>query len=469
MPSVPALILGYKDELNDEIKLAYTNTGAMHVLAVSGLHVGMIWGFVALVLSWVPIRKPFWKWTKLVITIASLWLFALITGASPSVLRAATMFSFVIVGNSIGRSGSIYNTLAASAFLLLLINPFLIKEVGFQLSYLAVIGIVYFQPKIYRLWYIKNKAGDFLWKLSSVAIAAQITTFPLSLYYFHQLPLYFWLSGLVVVPFAFWILGSGVLLMISSALLPFLAKFIGLILNGIIWLMNALIFLIEQIPFGLLSGIWIGSLTLIFLYFLLFFISISINTKKISWLLRAMVFGILISGIFAFRGVKILENKEMVFYHIPKKTYVEFFDSDDVISFGDVSIDPKKLSFATKEYHFFKGVKSKTGFHFGFENKELKNWMLLNGFVQFYDKKIAFLRELPSLNPTQKIEVDYILIRKNAKFDLGTLVQNVDFQMIVLDGGMKRQSRLDWIRSCRENEIPFHDTYTKGALIIPIN
>src|SRR5690606_27334694 len=97
------------------------------------------------------------------------------------------------------------------AFCLLLFNPFLVYEVGFQLSYFAVMGIVYFQPKIYRLWYIENRVGNFFWELTAVAIAAQITTFPLSLYYFHQFPLYFWLSGFVVIPFAFLILGGGVM------------------------------------------------------------------------------------------------------------------------------------------------------------------------------------------------------------------------------------------------------------------
>ncbi len=463
-----ALILGDKEELNEELKSAYANTGAMHVLAVSGLHVGMIWGIVAMLLSWIRWRHPAWKWLKTFIIILCLWLFALITGASPSVLRAATMFSFVLFGISFGRSVNIYNTLAASAFCLLLFNPFLIMEVGFQLSYLAVIGIVYFQPKVYRLWYIENKIGNFFWKLTAVAIAAQITTFPLSLYYFHQFPLYFWLSGMIVVPFAFLILGGGVLLLCINSLVPFLGKMVGMLLHGIIWLMNALIFMIEQIPSGLLSGIWV-SLSIVFLiYGFLLFLSFSISTKKAAWLVRSMVFAVLVCGLFAFKRIGNQFQKEIVFYHVPNKTHVDFIDGEHVVSFGDLNIDTKTLAFATDEYQLTKGIKSSAEFHFGYEILTFENWMHSNGFIQFYDKKVAFLKTLPFGKVNPKIALDYILVRKNAKFDLNDLLERFDFKMVILDGAIEKTKRMEWNRVCKDANIPIHDINSKEALIINI-
>ena len=461
-----ALILGYKEGLNEELKTAYANTGAMHVLAVSGLHVGMVWGFISLLLGWIKWRHPMWDWLKTVITLICLWLFALITGASPSVLRAATMFSFVIVGTSLGRTVSIYNTLAASAFCLLIYDPFLVKDVGFQLSYFAVIGIVYFQPKVYRLWYIKNKAGDFLWKLSAVAIAAQITTFPLSLYYFHQFPLYFWLSGLIVVPFAFLILGGGIFLFIIHFVLPIATSFIGQILNGIIWLMNALIFLIEQIPAGLLSGIWIGFSTLVLLYFFLLLISFSINSKRFYWMLRAMAFLVFIFGIYAFRGIDNHQNKEIVFYHISKKSYIEFIEGEQVMSFGDLNIENKKIAFATNEFHLFREVKIIKKYHFGFENVRLENWMQSNGIVQFFDTKIAFLKHLPKIESSQKLAVDYVLIRRGADFNLLQLEAHFIFKKIILDGALEKFKRKQWMNECVQKNIHFYDINGQGALII---
>ena len=461
-----ALILGFKEGLNEELKTAYANTGAMHVLAVSGLHVGLIWGFVVMLIGWIRWRNPVWKWIKVLFTLMCLWIFALITGASPSVLRAATMFSFVIVGTGIGRSVSIYNTLAASAFCLLLYNPFLIKEVGFQLSYLAVIGIVYFQPKVYRLWFIKNKAGNFFWKLTAVAIAAQLTTFPLSLYYFHQFPLYFWLSGIIVVPFAFLILGGGILLFITYTISPFLGELVGTLLNGVIWLMNALIFLVEQIPSGLLSGIWIGVLTLTLLYLFILFISFSINSKRFSWVLRAMVFAVLIFGIYAFRSVENQIHKAIVFYHIPGKSYAEFIDGEQVISFGDLKVDSKKLGFATSEFHLANGVKTKEKYHFGYEKVQLDNWMQAHGIVQFYDRKIAFLKHLPSVENDKKLSVEFVLIRRGATFDLKNLEEQFSFKKIIVDGGLEFQKRQKWQLACAAENIPFHDINSKGALIL---
>ncbi len=458
-----ALILGFKDELNEDLKTAYANTGAMHVLAVSGLHVGMVWGILAFLLGWIRWRHPAWKWIKTFIILVSLWLFALITGASPSVLRAAAMFSFLIVGTSLGRTVNTYNTLAASAFCLLLYDPFLIKTIGFQLSYLAVIGIVYFQPKVYRLWYIKSKLGNSIWKLTAVAIAAQLTTFPLSLYYFHQFPLYFWLSGLVVVPFAFLILGGGVFLLSVDSIFPIFGKFIGMILNGIIWVMNSLIFLIEQIPSSLLSGIWIGLSTLVLLYIFLFFVSISINTKRMSWLVRAMVFAVLICGIYAFRGMENQVQKEIIFYHMPNKTYAEFIDGEQVVSFGDLDVDAKTLLFATSEYHLSKGIKSTEKYHFGYEDLQQGNWYHSKGFVQFFDKKIAFLKELAPHTENQKLDVDYILIRQNANFELEDLVQRFDFKLIIIDGAMEKFKRFKWKQDCSAQNIPYHDINTMGA------
>lgn len=463
-----ALILGATDDLNEEIKTAYINTGAMHVLSVSGLHVGMIWGIVAMLLGWISWRHPAWKWIKTLIILFCLWLFALVTGASASVLRAATMLSFVIVGTSLGRSVNIYNTLAASAFGLLLMNPFLIKDVGFQLSYFAVIGIVYFQPKVYRLWYIENKIGNYFWQLTAVGIAAQITTFPLSLYYFHQFPLYFWLSGFVVVPFAFLVLGGGVFLLLIQSLVPLLAKFVGILLNGIIWLMNSLIFLIEQIPAGLLTNLWISAGMMILVYVFILFISFGINTKKAAWLIRAMGFAGLICGIYAFKGIENQTQQTIVFYHIPGKTLVEFLDGAHALRFGDLDIETKTLAFATKEYHLSKGIKSIEKYHYGYEDLQLDNWMQSNGFVQFYDKKIAFLKNLPPGEIQPKIDLDYILVRKNADFDLEELTERFDFKLIIFDGAMENKKRLKWKEACADEKIACYDINTHGALIIDI-
>lgn len=198
---VSALVLGKRELVDPDTRSAYADAGTVHILAVSGLHVGIIYLLITFVLGKVLKNKKF-KFIILLITLLLLWIYAGITGFSPSVLRAATMFSFIAIGRHSGQFGSIYNMLGVSAFVLLLINPFLIKEVGFQLSYLAVIGIVYLHPKIFPLLANGNLLWDKVWALAVVSFSAQLATFPLSIYYFNQFPNYFLITNLMVIPLA---------------------------------------------------------------------------------------------------------------------------------------------------------------------------------------------------------------------------------------------------------------------------
>ncbi|CAM3422344.1 ComEC/Rec2 family competence protein [Pontibacter korlensis] len=203
-----ALMLGVKDELDNSIRQAYADTGTIHVLAVSGLHVGLIYSVLMFVLARFSTTAR-QRWIGAMLVLAVLWLYAFITGLSPSVLRAVVMFSLVTFGVALQRRTSIYNTVAFAALALLFFNPYNLLEVGFQLSFLAVLGIVYLQPKFYNLLEYRHRALDFVWALFTVSLAAQLVTFPLGLYYFHQFPVYFWLANIFVVVAATFVLYSG--------------------------------------------------------------------------------------------------------------------------------------------------------------------------------------------------------------------------------------------------------------------
>ena len=190
-----ALLVGYKDDLDKSLVQSYSNTGVVHIIAISGMHLALIYWLVNLLLRPVGKSKR-WRWVKPIIAILVLWSFSLLTGASASVLRAAVMFTFIVCAESFSRKTNIYNTLAASAFFLLCINPYWLWDVGFQLSYAAVLSIVIFQRPIYNIFYCKNKLLDHVWKLNAVTLAAQLLTTPLSIYHFHQFPCYFFLTNL---------------------------------------------------------------------------------------------------------------------------------------------------------------------------------------------------------------------------------------------------------------------------------
>ena len=264
---VSALTLGYRNELTQETRSYFTSTGAMHVLAVSGLHVGVIFMCINWMFSFLK-RSKVGRVINFFAILTALWCYAMITGFSPSVQRATVMFTFVLVGNSLNRLTSIYNSITASAFFLLLLNPNLIFDVGFQLSYMAVVSIVFFYPRLEKLMSVKNFLLKNIWQLFCVSFAAQIGTFALSVYYFNQFPLYFWLSNFVVIPSVFIILGLTLLFFILSPILA-VKQGIAWILSGFTDIELLILKQIGQLPFALIEGLSISTTQLFCLVFML--------------------------------------------------------------------------------------------------------------------------------------------------------------------------------------------------------
>ncbi|MEQ9402971.1 MAG: ComEC/Rec2 family competence protein [Cyclobacteriaceae bacterium] len=260
-----ALFLGIKDHLDNEVKKSYSAAGAMHVLAVSGLHVGIVYLFIKFLLGGL---KKNAKGRKLfgLIAIFTIWLFALITGLSPSVLRAATMFSIMAISEIRSKKGNIYNTLGVAAFVLLLFDPYLIYSVGFQLSFAAVFGIVYLQPKIYRLINFDSWLPDKAWAITCVSIAAQVSTFPLTAFYFHQFPTYFLISNLVVIPAATIMLVGGIIMMLIDPFSNIIGEFLGIILSKFIWTVNESVSFVESLPMSLIEWIYLDQIGVVLTY-----------------------------------------------------------------------------------------------------------------------------------------------------------------------------------------------------------
>ncbi|MCF8358180.1 MAG: ComEC/Rec2 family competence protein [Prolixibacteraceae bacterium] len=284
-----ALTLGDKHYLDNEIKDSFAASGAMHVLAVSGLHVGII--YLIIVFLFRPLKRiKQIRLIKILIIIGLLWGYAFITGLSPSVLRSCTMFSFIVIGENLKRRSNIYNTLAVSAFVIMLINPNIVFEVGFQLSYMAVFSIVFFQPRLANLLRPKNRLLKYLWELFTVSVAAQLGTSLISIYYFHQFPTYFWLSNFIVIPAAGILLYLAVSFFIFS-FLPLIPALIAMVLQFVTGILNGAVGFIESLPASTISGLWISPTTIIICYLILFFFTdflITHNFRNIIWLLGCM-------------------------------------------------------------------------------------------------------------------------------------------------------------------------------------
>ena len=319
-----ALTLGNKNYLSNDLKSSFSASGAMHVLAVSGLHVGIIYLIFKLLL------RPLTKFQKLVVVkvlliLLFLWTYAFITGLSPSVLRSCTMFSFITIGENLHRKTNIYSMLATSAFFLMLFDPPIIYNVGFQLSYLAVISIVFFQPKIVALFKAENKIIKWLWDLTAVSIAAQIGTFAISIYYFHQFPVYFWLSNFAAIPAAAILLYLATFFFLATPV-PFLAKIIGVLINWVVKSLNYSILFIDELPFSVIRQISIDEITLALLIVFIVAFSWFIVNQKYQPFFVSLFILVIIAGYSTYKTIKTQQQEFIVFYNNYSNSLISLID-----------------------------------------------------------------------------------------------------------------------------------------------
>lgn len=325
-----ALLLGETNELSPHLISAYAGTGTLHVLSVSGLHVGIIF----IVLGWLTMgmkRNKYLRIIRVLFLLGFLFGYAIITGLSSSILRSVVMFTFMLIGDQLRQGKSIINTIYLSAFLLLCWNPFYIAQVGFQLSYIALLGIVWLQKPISNLihlpvhgwlWWLPQKA----WELTSVSLAAQIATFPLGLLYFNQFPLYFLLSNLLIIPLSSLILGLGCLFLLVKTILSlitisFLKSFtllLGFVFIKLIELLNNLISIMNGLPSARIEGTYLREWECATIYMIIIILGFSLIYKQ-KYLLRVSFLLIIIFfSSRAFLRVNSFSQNRFTRYQIPK-------------------------------------------------------------------------------------------------------------------------------------------------------
>lgn len=319
-----ALTLGNKSYLTPELKSRFANSGAMHVLAVSGLHVGII--YLILLFLFKPVAnskklKPF----KITLIILLLWAYAFITGLSPSVLRSATMFSLILIGQNLNRKTNIYNTLAFSAFLLMLIDPTILYKAGFQLSYAAVTSIVFFQPKIASLLKTEHRMLKGIRDLLAVSIAAQIGTFPLSIYYFHQFPVYFWLSNFVVIPAATLLLYLSFLFFLCSPIRA-VSHLIGILLNYSVKGLNWSVEFIEKLPGAVIHNLWMDRILMLLLILFLLLAAWAVRSKRSKSILAVLGLFMVILCYTTFVTIQKYRQATLVFYNTYTQPMLSLID-----------------------------------------------------------------------------------------------------------------------------------------------
>lgn len=456
-----ALLIGYKDDLDQALVQSYTNTGVVHIIAISGMHLALVYWLLVLLLK--PLQqKKYIRWLRPVLIIAGLWLFSLLAGAQASILRSALMFTCIVLGENLTKKTSIYNTMALSAFLLLCMNPYWLWDVGFQLSYAAVLSIIIFMRPIYNWFYIKNKLLDFIWKLNAVTIAAQILTLPLSIYHFHQFPDYFLLTNFIAVPLSS-IIVLGEILLCFVSFIPAAALLVGKLLTWFIWLMNTYIEKIEALPFSLLDGLQISIVQAVLL--IIFITGLSF------WLMERSKTGLKIGlialfGFVALRSYSFIQTdsqQKIIVYNVPQRQAVDFIDGRKYLFAGDSDLLEEGFArnFHLKPSRILYRIETVTA---------LNDLTVYENYTSYKGKHLLLLNESVSFAKQEnKPTVDLLVISKNPKIDIPRLVASLQIKQVVFDGSVPAWKVNYWKKDCDSLHILYYDVNEKGAFVMNLN
>ncbi|APG65332.1 competence protein [Tenacibaculum todarodis] len=447
---INALLLGQRQDISKELINDYSRAGAIHILAVSGLHVGI----VLLILNWLFKRLDTSKLSrvfKTILIITLLWMFAFIAGLSASVVRAVTMFTFVAIGQSFKRKRIVEHSLITSIFLLLLVKPLLLFDVGFQLSYLAVFGIIWVQPKLYSLWQPKVVILDKGWQLFTVSIAAQMGVLPISLYYFHQFPGLFLLSNLVIIPFLGAILIGGIIVIILS-LFEVLPQFIVETYGAIISLMNTFVSWISKQESFLFSEISMSGVLMLSWYFVIIFGFLFFIKKRPKNFILWLISIVLVQSLFIFNDFQKNKKHEFIVFHKNKKSVLGERVGDTLYVFHNLDTAMIKQEKVLISY--------KVG-----EVINLKYETTSPSIFQFKNQQIIVVDSL-GIYKVDSLKNPIVILQNSPKINLERLIDTLNPKEIIANGSNYKSYIASWRETCRYKKTPFYATGKDGAYVL---
>jgi len=454
-----ALLIGYKDDLDKNLLQSYSKTGVVHVIAISGLHLGLIYWLLNIVF-WSLGRNRNMRFVKVLLVICGLWLFSLVAGGAPSVMRSTVMFSFIALGGS--KKISVYNSLALSAFVLLCYHPFWLWDTGFQLSYVAVLSIVIFMRPVYNWFYIKNKLLDLCWKLLATSIAAQILTTPVIIFYFHQFPNYFLITNLVAIPLSSAII-LGELLLCAFSVIPALGEIAGSIIGWLIRLLNAFIEYMERMPFVTTDHLQLSLLQLMIAYITICAFAYWLLQKDKTALITTLCSMCCFITLKTISGIKVADQQKIIVYHIPKHQAISLIQGRNcqlicdtgIINNNELqkfNINPAHEYFGVTNVNYFPAVAGNVeGIYFG-----KQRMLVINGPLKILPK-----------NPP--LTVDLIIISGNPRISIPDLLKAVRCKQIIFDSSNPPWKINAWEMECISNGVPYHCVSEKGAFILNLN
>lgn len=429
-----ALTLGYQNELTNELKQGFRTTGTVHVLSVSGLHVGIIYLMITFLLGFIR-RGTRYYWIKPILVILLLWVYAFITGLPPSVVRASAMLSIFSASEIFGRKSFSMHTLYIAAFFMLLVNPFSLFDIGFQLSFMSVLSILYLHPKLSAALRVENRYMRNIWQMFALSLVAQLATFPICLYYFGTFPTYFFIANLVIVPlvslimyaFAGVILAGGINLLFPDLSLYFYFLPVK-VLQFLVYLMTSLIRIFESLPYALIQDVKVTFLELLLIFTLITGSTVFLLYKKS----KALILGL--TAILIFIGININNNlrkmpEELTVYNRRENTEIEFYTN-----YGEYNITSDDL---------------KSGYKY----------------IEFRDKRTLILSSDKWVNKMakDKFTIENLILTNDNNFSLYSLTQLFTIENVVIDASLSTYTRGRLSKECQKLNIPCHDVTQSGA------
>ncbi|MFV0540488.1 MAG: ComEC/Rec2 family competence protein [Aestuariibaculum sp.] len=446
---INALFLGQRQYISEDTYTNYANAGAIHILAISGLHVGIL----LLILNFVfkPLEQlKHGNTIKTIVLLFILWSFAIIAGLSASVVRAVTMFSILAIAINLKRPTNIYNTLVLSLLILLLFKPLFLFDIGFQLSYLAVFAIVSIDPLLYKLWQPQYWLLDKLWHTFTVSLSAQLGVLPVSLFYFHQFPGLFFISNLIIIPVLGIILCFGIITIIASVLNIFstlFSKTLALIIanmNGFIaWISSKEQFIFKDIPIN----IW----QVISLYCIIVSSTILIKRKRhrhLKWFLMSVI---LCQITFIYTETNKPKNR-LIIFNKSRFTLLGHVTQNKIIEADNFDSITRTNTTIIRNYCI--------GSHIKTVEKDILRPIYILG-----NKKLLVVDSFGIYN-TKAFKPDFVLLIQSPKINLNRLIDSLNPKHIIADGSNYKSYIAHWQTICEKKKLPFYYTAEKGAFTI---
>ena len=440
---IQALLLGQRADISEETYDNYKKAGAVHILAVSGLHIGILLLLIQFLLR--PLRTfRNGNMIILIVSVILLWAFAFLAGLSASIIRACTMFTFIAYALSLNRPSNTGNILSLSLFFILLfINPNLLFHVGFQMSYAAVFAILYIYPLLQQLWFPKHKIVRYFWQLLSVSIAAQLGVLPISLFYFHQFPGLFFISNLLIVPVLGAILGTGIAVIFLS-LVNALPDWLVWVFNKLILWMNTVVDFVAQQEAFVFTSISFDGVQLVLGYVVIILMTnllTRISFKRTAFFLLGLLGFQLWTTYADYNAGK---REELLLLHQTKNTIL-------------LDRTGYHLNVRTRD-----AARTKTLIT-NFKIQERIYSCSYDTLQSAYIAKNQPLLIIDSLGnyPIERNE-SVVLLTNSPKINLERLIQQTQPKLILADGSNYNSYVKRWKATCKKTKLPFHYTGEKG-------